>query len=153
VLESLSTGLSFLSSAAGVAVSVLGLYEVIYSLGPAPSAVLKFDGSTDSFQLTVLRGSLRRRTNAQSIVRFAPGTGMYFPGGRRFYRNQIGFEVDVVFLDAQQVVVGISRAGDNSSMSPYERHAASFFICNKGDAAGISTGQKALLEIASPAGL
>jgi len=72
---------------------------------------------------------------------------MYFPGGRRFCRSQIGFEVDVVFLDAQQVVVSISRAGEKAPVSPLDRHAESLFICNKGEADTLSPGQKAWIEI------
>ncbi|MEN9834876.1 MAG: hypothetical protein RL011_1069 [Pseudomonadota bacterium] len=135
-----------LASIAGIFVTGFGLYEVLTSLGPAEVAIASIEGATKTYQLTVLKGFFRRRLNAQSIVRFADGTGMYFPNGRRFHRDQIGFDVDVVFLDGKLSIVSIHPGGRAASKSVVDRKASSLFICNRGEADALQPGQKLRLQ-------
>ncbi len=135
-------GLSNFASTVSLLAYGFIIYELLTSLGPAEVKSARVEGSEKIYQLAVLKGVFRRRVNAQSIVRFADGTGMYFPTGRRFDRAQLGFEVDVVFIDGSSKVIAVSPGKNASPGVATEHKASSFFICNSGDADGLQVGQK-----------
>ena len=117
---------------------ILVIYELAYSFGPAPMVAASVDGR-GSFRLAKIRGTLRRGLGAQSIVKFAPGTGLYLPKAAYRTRN-VQFPIDVVFLDGESRIVAIEQPEPATKARGVGHKPKALIVLNRGEASGLVVG-------------